>query len=104
MVLARPNPGRGNVACCFGLDTADGVIRLQSLSWDGRSWSHPPRWRTRLMAQDPFGNRDGEIAGELPESLDASLYFMGRIRTPSTQREDVQRSATACRALLPIRD
>jgi tRNA (Thr-GGU) A37 N-methylase len=32
--------------------------------------------------------RDGEIAVELPERFDASLYYIGRIRTPWQRRED----------------
>ena len=37
------------------------------------------------MNDEAFGIRDGEIATELPEKFDASLYFIGRIRTPSTR-------------------
>ena len=32
--------------------------------------------------------REGEIAVELPPSFDASLYYIGRIRTPWKRRED----------------
>ena len=32
--------------------------------------------------------RPGEIAGPLPESFDAGLYFIGRIRTPWENRSD----------------
>jgi tRNA-Thr(GGU) m(6)t(6)A37 methyltransferase TsaA len=32
--------------------------------------------------------REGEIAVELPEKFDASLYFIGRIHTPWKRRED----------------
>ena len=35
-----------------------------------------------------LGLRDGEIAAELPERSDASLYYIGRIRTPWRRRED----------------
>jgi tRNA-Thr(GGU) m(6)t(6)A37 methyltransferase TsaA len=35
-----------------------------------------------------FDLREGEIAVELPEKFDASLYFIGHIRTPWTRRED----------------
>jgi tRNA-Thr(GGU) m(6)t(6)A37 methyltransferase TsaA len=35
-----------------------------------------------------FDLREGEIAVELPEKFDASLYFIGRIRTPWQRRED----------------
>ena len=34
------------------------------------------------MNDNAFGIRDGEIAIELPAKFDASLYFIGRIRTP----------------------
>ncbi len=32
--------------------------------------------------------REGEVAVELPARFDASLYFIGRIRTPWKRRED----------------
>jgi tRNA (adenine37-N6)-methyltransferase len=35
--------------------------------------------------------RDGELAVEMPEPRDASLIFIGRIRTPWTSREDAPR-------------
>src|SRR5260370_38380114 len=40
-----------------------------------------------------FGIRDGEVAIDLPETFDASLYFIGRIRTPWTRREDCPKNA-----------
>src|SRR5450631_3875530 len=44
------------------------------------------------MSKD-FGIRDGEVAIELPESFDASLYFIGRIRTPWKERKDCPKNA-----------
>jgi tRNA-Thr(GGU) m(6)t(6)A37 methyltransferase TsaA len=38
--------------------------------------------------EDPNGLREGEIAVELPPTFDASVYFIGRIRTPWQRRED----------------
>ena len=38
------------------------------------------------MNDNAFGIRDGEIAIELPAKFDASLYFIGRIRTPWRRR------------------
>ncbi len=35
-----------------------------------------------------FGPREGETAIDLPAGHDAGLYFIGRIRTPWTRRED----------------
>ncbi|HXD14101.1 MAG TPA: tRNA (N6-threonylcarbamoyladenosine(37)-N6)-methyltransferase TrmO [Xanthobacteraceae bacterium] len=37
---------------------------------------------------DPAGLREGEIAVELPPHFDASLYYIGHIRTPWKRRED----------------
>jgi len=34
------------------------------------------------------GLREGEVAVELPAQFDASLYYIGRIRTPWKRRED----------------
>ena len=42
---------------------------------------------------DPAGIRPGEITVELPDAFDASLYFIGRIRTPWTRREDCPKNA-----------
>jgi tRNA-Thr(GGU) m(6)t(6)A37 methyltransferase TsaA len=42
---------------------------------------------------DAYGLRDGEIAVELPVRPDASLYFIGRIRTPWKRREDCPKNA-----------
>jgi tRNA-Thr(GGU) m(6)t(6)A37 methyltransferase TsaA len=36
---------------------------------------------------DPFGLRQGEVAVDLPDRFDASLYFIGRIRTPWHSRD-----------------
>jgi tRNA-Thr(GGU) m(6)t(6)A37 methyltransferase TsaA len=40
------------------------------------------------MTQQNFGIRDGEVAIELPPKPDAGVYFIGRIRTPWTERKD----------------
>jgi tRNA-Thr(GGU) m(6)t(6)A37 methyltransferase TsaA len=45
------------------------------------------------MNDSEFGIRDGEIAIELPGAFDASLYFIGRIRTPWTKRDDCPKNA-----------
>lgn len=37
--------------------------------------------------------RPGEIAVDLPAAFDAGLYFIGRIRTPWTRREDCPKNA-----------
>lgn len=40
------------------------------------------------MAGDEFGMRPGEVAATLPETFDAGLHFIGRLRTPWTERAD----------------
>ena len=42
---------------------------------------------------DPYGRRPGEVAIELPARFDASLYYIGRIRTPWTRREDCPKNS-----------
>src|SRR6202011_3455082 len=45
------------------------------------------------MNEDAFGIRPGEVATELPDSFDAGVYFIGRIRTPWTRREQCPKNA-----------
>jgi tRNA-Thr(GGU) m(6)t(6)A37 methyltransferase TsaA len=45
------------------------------------------------MDENAFGMREGEIAVELPSAFDASLYFIGRIRTPWTDRDNCPKNA-----------
>ncbi len=42
---------------------------------------------------DAYGLRDGEIAVELPPRGDASVYFIGRIRTPWKRRDECPKNA-----------
>lgn len=46
--------------------------------------------------------RDGERVVGLPAEFDAGLYFIGRIRTPWTRREDCPKNARASDALCTI--
>jgi tRNA-Thr(GGU) m(6)t(6)A37 methyltransferase TsaA len=54
------------------------------------------------MAQDAYGIREGEIAVDLPASFDAGLYFIGRIRTPWTHRDDCPKNARESDAVCTI--
>ena len=54
------------------------------------------------MSKDPFGVREGEVTLELPKAFDASLYYIGRIRTPWTRREDCPKNAREAQALCTI--
>jgi tRNA-Thr(GGU) m(6)t(6)A37 methyltransferase TsaA len=46
--------------------------------------------------------REGEIAVTLPEKFDAGVYFIGRIRTPWTKREDCPKNARGSDAVCTI--
>src|SRR5438552_11082148 len=54
------------------------------------------------MTDEAFGIRDGEIAIDLPDKFDASVYFIGRIRTPWTRREDCPKNARESGAVCSI--
>jgi tRNA-Thr(GGU) m(6)t(6)A37 methyltransferase TsaA len=54
------------------------------------------------VSENSFGIRDGEVAVELPDHFDASLYFIGRIRTPWTQRQDCPKNARESDAICTI--
>ncbi len=60
------------------------------------------------MANDPQNSPDtsdirpGEIAILLPEKFDASLYFIGRIRTPWRRRQDCPKNARESDALCTV--
>ena len=54
------------------------------------------------MTDNAFGIREGEIAVELPPGFDAALYFIGRIRTPWTRREDCPKNARESEAVCTL--
>ena len=54
------------------------------------------------MADDAYGIRPGEEAVELPGRTDAGVYFIGRIRTPWTRREDCPKNARESDAVCSI--
>jgi tRNA-Thr(GGU) m(6)t(6)A37 methyltransferase TsaA len=54
------------------------------------------------MNDNEFGIRDGEIAVELPAQFDASLYFIGRVRTPWKRRDDCPKNARESEAICTL--
>lgn len=54
------------------------------------------------MTEDGYGIRDGEVAVELPDAFDASLYFIGRIRTPWKTRDDCPKNARESDAVCTV--
>jgi len=52
------------------------------------------------MSASPI--RPGEVAVPLPDHSDAQLYFIGRIRTPWTRREDCPKNARESDAVCTI--
>lgn len=56
-----------------------------------------------MTAQDDrSGIRDGEFPAALPDQFDASLYFIGRIRTPWKERKDCPKNARESDAVCTI--
>ncbi len=51
---------------------------------------------------DRYALREGEVAVALPEKFDASLYYIGRIRTPWQRREDCPRNARQSDAVCTV--
>jgi tRNA-Thr(GGU) m(6)t(6)A37 methyltransferase TsaA len=54
------------------------------------------------MNENPFGIRPGEVATELPPGFDAGVYFIGRIRTPWTRREQCPKNARESDAVCTV--
>jgi tRNA-Thr(GGU) m(6)t(6)A37 methyltransferase TsaA len=54
------------------------------------------------MSESAFGIRPGEVATELPPGYDAGVYFIGRIRTPWTRREQCPKNARESDAVCTI--
>jgi tRNA-Thr(GGU) m(6)t(6)A37 methyltransferase TsaA len=54
------------------------------------------------MPDDPYGIRPGEVTVALPATFDASLYFIGRIRTPWKRREDCPKNARESEAVCTV--
>ena len=49
-----------------------------------------------------FGVRDGEVTTELPAQPDAGVYFIGRIRTPWTERKQCPKNARESDAICTV--
>jgi tRNA-Thr(GGU) m(6)t(6)A37 methyltransferase TsaA len=52
--------------------------------------------------ENPYALREGEIAVELPVQYDASLYFIGRIRTPWQRREECPKNGRESDAVCTV--
>lgn len=61
-----------------------------------------PEHTSPPASADPFGLREGEVQVELPDHFDASLYFIGRIHTPWTRREDCPKNGRESEAVCTI--
>lgn len=54
------------------------------------------------MAGGEFGARPGEVMANLPEAFDAGLHFIGRLRTPWTDRADCPKNNLQAQALCTV--
>ncbi len=62
----------------------------------------PGKDRSDAPNRDRDGMRQGEVAVDLPAHCDASLYFIGRIRTPWQRREDCPKNIRGSDAICTI--
>lgn len=61
-----------------------------------------PCIKRESMKDNETGLRPGEVTVALPDTSDASLYFIGRIHTPWTRREDCPKNPTESDAICTI--
>ena len=54
------------------------------------------------MSDADFGPRPGEESVDLPAAFDAGLYFVGRVRTPWTERKDCPRNSAQSDAVCTL--
>jgi tRNA-Thr(GGU) m(6)t(6)A37 methyltransferase TsaA len=54
------------------------------------------------MTSNDFGIRPGEVAVNLPAQTDAGVYFIGRIRTPWTERKDCPKNGGESDAICTV--
>jgi tRNA-Thr(GGU) m(6)t(6)A37 methyltransferase TsaA len=54
------------------------------------------------MKPEEHGIRPGEVAVELPKDFDAGVYFIGRMHTPWTRREDCPKNSREADAICTI--
>lgn len=57
---------------------------------------------TASTSTEDFGVRPGEETVDLPAAPDAGLYFIGRIRTPWTERKDCPKNARESDAVCTV--
>jgi tRNA-Thr(GGU) m(6)t(6)A37 methyltransferase TsaA len=55
-----------------------------------------------MTVQEDFGIRPGEVAIDLPATPDAGIYFIGRIRTPWTDRKQCPKNARGSEAACTV--
>ena len=58
--------------------------------------------RNSVPGEDRYALRAGEVAVELPVQFDASLYFIGRIRTPWQRREECPKNGRGSDAVCTV--
>ena len=57
---------------------------------------------TPTTRKEDFGVRPGEVSVELPGQPDAGIYFIGRIRTPWTHRNECPKNARGSEAVCTV--
>ena len=83
----------------YGLGCANLACKLVNMS-DATSRNRTEESSASRPAS--VGLREGEVAVALPERFDASLYFIGRIRTPWKRRADCPKNARESDAVCTV--
>ena len=86
--LARPRLAATPAACQFAV-----MVKPAKRNDPARKTS---------PGDDPYALRGGEVAVELPAQFDASLYYIGRLRTPWQRREDCPKNARGSDAVCTV--
>jgi tRNA-Thr(GGU) m(6)t(6)A37 methyltransferase TsaA len=64
--------------------------------------SHDAAMSPQNLSKPDFGHRQGEVLVDLPATPDAGVYFIGRIRTPWTERESCPKNPAGSDAVCTV--
>jgi len=87
-MIGRRALAAGETACHFAV-----MVETAKPKAPARNAPSPGDW---------YALREGEVAVALPDRFDASLYYIGRIRTPWQRREDCPKNARESDAVCTV--
>jgi tRNA-Thr(GGU) m(6)t(6)A37 methyltransferase TsaA len=81
-----------------GLATDQSPCQFAAMTANKSEQTAPPG----ASNEDTYGLREGEIAADLPAAFDASLYYIGRIRTPWKRRQECPKNGRETEAVCTV--